>query len=346
MPALGEVLSTLEPISALSPGRIHELAGMSVVERVSQGLNPFRMNVVQSEQKLYLLAGQLKLTFIDGHSEIREAGTCEVSGPVVSDPSELQDALALTDIEILRVDADLLDIMLTWDQLAGYEQSRRNVDTQASHAADWMHRPGVFSAASLKAGIFKSLPPANVEEMFRRMQRIAVQAGDVVVRQGEPGDYYYLLEEGTAQVSRDTEQHGVVVLATLGPGQAFGEEALASGNFRNATVTMQSAGTLLRLSKPDFEELLRAPLLKKVTKGEAEQRVRNGAQLIDVRTLSEYTLKHFPNAINLPLHEIRQGMVALNKNDEYVVYCETGRRATAATFILAQQGFNAMALTP
>ena len=56
-PDLIPLLNKLEPISALSPGRIKELADLCVVETVSKGLDPFRMNVVQSEHLLDLLEG-------------------------------------------------------------------------------------------------------------------------------------------------------------------------------------------------------------------------------------------------------------------------------------------------
>jgi CRP-like cAMP-binding protein len=343
MPVTTDILTRLEPIAALSAGRLQELSEMCSVERVSQGLNPFRMNVVQSEQLLYLLSGQLQLTHTDGRTELIEGGSDASFHALAADQAELQAALALTDIQILRIDADLLDIMLTWDQLAGYEKSRHDSQSQAGQ---WMQTTGVFSAESLKSGIFRALPPANVDELFRRMENLAVEADQVVVLQGQPGDYYYLVEAGTAEVTRIEADGSIVSLALLSSGQAFGEEALASGNDRNATVTMRSAGTLLRLGKQDFEELLKTPLLKEIKKDEAERRVRLGAKLVDVRTTAEYRFKHLPGAISLPLRDIREAMKTLNKNDEYVVYCQTGRRAVAATFILAQQGFNAMALIP
>jgi CRP-like cAMP-binding protein len=342
MPVATDLLTRLEPISALSSGRLQELSEMCSIENVSQGLNPFRMNVVQSEQLLFLLSGQLRLIHADGATEIVEGSSNISLHALASGQSERQEAIALTDIQILRIDADLLDIMLTWDQLAGYEKSHQSSWQQG----EWMQGTNVFSVQALKNGIFKRLPPANIEEMFRRMVKIPVEPGKTVVSQGQPGDYYYLIEAGIAEVTRVEADGSIVSLATLSPGQAFGEEALASGNTRNATVAMKTAGTLLRLSKQDFEELLKAPLLKLVTKGEAERCVYNGAKLIDVRTATEYNLKHFPEAINLPLHDIRGALTKLDKNDVYVVYCETGRRATAATFILAQQGFNAMALIP
>jgi CRP-like cAMP-binding protein len=76
-----------------------------------------------------------------------------------------------------------------------------------------------------------------------------------------------------------------VQLAELKEGDAFGEEALVADTVRNATVVMNTDGMLLRLSKQDFNDLLRAPLLQKVTGDEAERRIAAGAHL-DRRALS------------------------------------------------------------
>jgi rhodanese-related sulfurtransferase len=339
-PAQTSLLNTLEPIAALSPGRVDELAAMCVVETVSQGLNPFRMNVVQSEQLLYLLQGDLKLIYTDGQSDELHGGSDATRHPVISDKAPLKDAVAMTDLQILRIDADLLDIMLTWDQLAGYEKGAHKSDKQRRNAGEWMESTGVFSAESLKNGIFRALPPANVEELFRRMERTPVKAGQVIIRQGDEGDYYYLIESGVATVSRSANPgHPPALVAQLQAGSAFGEEALASGNKRNANVTMQTDGVLLRLGKSDFIELLKKPLLTKVGVDEAKRMIQQGTQLLDVRTHAEFNLKHASNAINVPLHEIRESMTQLDKNKDYIAYCQSGRRAASAAFILAQSGF-------
>lgn len=339
-PAQTSLLNTLEPIAALSPGRVDELAAMCVVETVSQGLNPFRMNVVQSEQLLYLLKGDLKRIYVDGQSDLLHGGSDATRHPVVSDKAPLKEAVAMTDIQILRIDADLLDIMLTWDQLAGYEKGAHKSDKQSRNAGEWMDSTGVFSAEALKNGIFRTLPPANVEELFRRMERVPVKAGQVIIRQGDEGDYYYLIESGIAEVSRSANPGGPqAVVAQLQAGSAFGEEALASGNRRNANVIMQTDGVLLRLGKSDFIELLKKPLLTKVGIDEAKRMIQQGTQLLDVRTHAEFNLKHASNAINVPLHEIREAMTQLDKNKDYIAYCQSGRRAASAAFILAQSGF-------
>jgi rhodanese-related sulfurtransferase len=335
MPVTTDILTRLEPIAALSDGRLQELGEMCNVERVSQGLNPFRMNVVQSEQLLYLLSGQLRLTHADGQTEIIEGGSEVTRHALAADRAEFPEALALTDVQILRVDADLLDIILTWDQLSSYEKSCR----EQSQTGKWMQTTGVFSADSLKNGIFRALPPSNVDMLFHRMERITVKAGDTIIRQGEGGDYYYLIELGSAEVIRNTISQPPQRVAVLEAGQAFGEEALASGNKRNADVVMLTDGALLRLGKQDFVELMKTPLLVRVSVEETKRKLQQGAQLLDVRTSAEYDQKHFPQAAHAPLQNIRNTMKHLDPHKEYITFCQTGRRASAAAFLMAQQGF-------
>ena len=51
------------------------------------------------------------------------------------------------------------------------------------------------------------------------------------------------------------------------------------------------------------------------------------------------------NAINIPLYFIRLKLKALNKETKYVVYCDTGRRSSAAAYILSERGYEAFVLT-
>jgi rhodanese-related sulfurtransferase len=68
------------------------------------------------------------------------------------------------------------------------------------------------------------------------------------------------------------------------------------------------------------------------------------AAWLDVRFVSEYTHHHIEGAINAPLHELRGYISQLDTAKEYIVYCQTGRRSSAAAFILAQFGLNAAVL--
>ena len=185
---------------------------------------------------------------------------------------------------------------------------------------------------------FKNMPAANIKTLLQRMETISVDENDVIIEQGSPGDYYYVITEGEALVSRTVE------LATLGAGASFGEEALLSGSKRNASITMTSPGQLMRLAKDDFNELLKEPLLERVTPDEAQVRVAKGGVWLDVRHVTEFNHSHLQNALNIPLHELRMRMKELNKEKEYICYCGTGRRSSAAAFLLVQNGFKVAVL--
>ena len=66
--------------------------------------------------------------------------------------------------------------------------------------------------------------------------------------------------------------------------------------------------------------------------------------LVDVRPADEYRQGHIPGAINIPLNDIRQASAALDPTKEYIVYCQTGRRSSAAAFLLSQRGLHAALL--
>jgi len=107
---------------------------------------------------------------------------------------------------------------------------------------------------------------------------------------------------------------------------------------------MKTDGELLRLGKQDFVELLKAPIVHYVDMASAKQKIAEGAQLLDVRFASEYQYQHLDGAINAPLQDLRSIAPTLDTSKEYIVYCQTGRRSSAAAFILAQFGIDAMVL--
>jgi rhodanese-related sulfurtransferase len=131
-----------------------------------------------------------------------------------------------------------------------------------------------------------------------------------------------------------------MMLAELKSGDTFGEEALVAEARRNATVTMKTDGSVLRLAKQDFDALLREPLLHAINMEQAAQKVLAGAQWIDVRYPSEYQYDRLPGARNIPLSEIRNAFGALEMDEEYIIYCQSGRRSSAAAFLLAQRGYH------
>lgn len=335
-----ETLRTFEPIGSLPDARLNQLAGLCQLETIGRNSDPFLVRSIAG-QAVYLLRGELVLTYPDGSSKVLVGGSDRSRHPLAHRGEVFTSAKAVTEVELMRIDDDLLDVMATWDQVASADVSAKKAEN--SSFANWTMMSGMFSVSSLKYGAFSQLPPAHIDDLLRRFERIEVKKGEVVIREGAEGDFYFVIESGRCKVERMVG--GVsMLLAELKSGDAFGEEALVSEVKRNATVTMKNDGALLKLSKKDFVELLRAPLLHRVSAEEANAKVANGAQWIDVRYPSEYQYDKLGGAINIPLSEIRNAFGALDKAKEYVLYCQSERRSAAAAFLLAQRGFRASVL--
>jgi CRP-like cAMP-binding protein len=227
--------------------------------------------------------------------------------------------------------------MLTWDQSVSYEVAELLAENGSSDG-DWMARV-------LQNEAFHRIPPANIQAMFLRMEPVHFSAGDTVVRQGEDGDYFYTIKQGRCQVIRETARHPHgVVLAKLGAGDSFGEEALVSDTRRNATVRMATDGVLMRLAKSDFLKLLKEPLLRRIGYQRATAKTAEGAIWLDVRLPSEYEKRRIPNSINIPLYFLRSRLRELRTDATYIICCDTGRRSAAAAYLLSARGLDALVL--
>jgi CRP-like cAMP-binding protein len=82
--------------------------------------------------------------------------------------------------------------------------------------------------------------------------------GDVIFRQGDPGDAVFALIEGKAEVWLEDVPQRPVLLRTMGSGQLFGETAVLYRGPRSATIRAKTDMTALKLPGPVFLELLRS----------------------------------------------------------------------------------------
>jgi len=230
-------------------------------------------------------------------------------------------------------------VMITWDQTGNYEVGELQAQFGGGNDdSDWM-------TTLLQTKAFHRIPPANLQAIFMRMQRTPYRAGEVVIKQGDEGDYFYAIVQGKCLVTRESplNQKGIK-LAELGVGETFGEEALIAEAKRNATVTMLTEGVLMRLNKADFRDLMHEPLLRWVDEAQGLKIIQNRGQWLDVRLPSEFQNLAIDGSINIPLYFVRLKLNALDRKTPYVVVCDTGRRSSAAAFILSERGFDAYVL--
>ena len=101
-----------------------------------------------------------------------------------------------------------------------------------------------------------------------------------MIKQGDEGDFFYVITDGRCAVTRETPLNkDGIKLAELKSGDTFGEEALISEAKRNATVSMLTDGSLMRLGKDHFNKLLNEPMLDWVNYEEALEIVRQRRQV-------------------------------------------------------------------
>lgn len=331
------ILKTLVPPNALNAENFQELAGKAFVEELPAGKVIFKAGEVD-RKTVYLLEGEVTLSDDSGAASSIRGGTDTAKHPLANMQPRKQTAKTKSPCKLTRFDSDLLDILLTWDQLSGIEVNEIQVDDDdADDDSDWMTR-------ILQSQAFLQVPPANIQAMFMRMQEVPMSAGEVIIKQGDDGDYYYIIKHGKAKVTRASKTGAELTLATLKDGDAFGEEALLSEAKRNATITMETEGTLMRLSKEDFNALLKEPMLSWLTLDEAHVQVAEGAKLLDVRLESEHSNNGLDGSLNIPLFMLRLKADSLNPETAYIVYCDTGRRSSAAAFLLSERGFDTYVL--
>ena len=288
-------------------------------------------------RSIYILSGTLSLRNGDQALGTIAGGTDEARNPVAKTLPRQLTGVAVDNVQYFIIDSDLVDVTLTLDHTGMYEVGDFSADLKGGDG-DWM-------SALLCSETFQQVPPQNIQMIFMRLKRIDYKAGDVVIQQGSKGDHFYIVKSGSCKVTREAPgTSNNIALAELGVGDTFGEEALISNEARNATVTMQTDGTLMQLGRDDFQSLLNDPVVLSLEHEDADAAVTQGGKWLDVRVPSEFKAFCKANAMNLPLYLLRHKLDVLDRNTPYVVYCDTGRRSSAAAFILNQRGFETAVL--
>jgi CRP-like cAMP-binding protein len=333
-----QLLKNFAPLDGLKRDNLAALAKKVTVRTMPSGRALFKEGD-GDKRTIWLVSGMVEIREGDRTIAMIRGGTPEARTPLYPQLPRQVTARAVDEISYLSIDSELLDVMITWDQTGTYEVAELQAQLDGGSGDDWM-------TTLLQTKAFHRIPPANIQAIFMRMQRVPYRSGDVVIKQNDEGDYFYVIVSGRCLVTRETSlKREGIKLAELGVGDTFGEEALIAEAKRNATVSMLTDGTLMRLNKQDFRELMNEPLLQWVSYERAREIVEHGGRWLDVRLPSEHQNLSIEGSLNIPLYFIRLKLSTLDRNVPYVVYCDTGRRSSAAAYILVERGFEAYVLT-
>src|SRR3954468_9945632 len=106
-----------------------------------------------------------------------------------------------------------------------------------------------------RSAVFRFLSDEHFEALEPILQAEHYDCGDVIVRQDEPADSFYILTRGRARALKIKPDGEEIPLGSLKPGDSFGEAALADGGLRSASVRCSTAVDILRIDRSDFLNL-------------------------------------------------------------------------------------------
>ncbi|WP_347332498.1 cyclic nucleotide-binding domain-containing protein [Marinimicrobium locisalis] len=318
-------LRAFAPFDRLSDEYLDKVLDRAEYAEMARGTLIFKRGKTL-ESQYYLLSGRVDL--IDAQFEKRplEADSEEARFPLADQSPTQVSAVAMSEVALIVLERDFLDLVMAWSQSGDHPDSEAG---EGEH--DWMSH-------LLESPLFTRIPPSHIQQLFVRFEEVEVEEGERVVREGEQGDFFYVLESGRAKVTNKAGK----VLAELGAGSYFGEEALAGDTTRNANVEMLSAGRLMRLEKADFKTLLQEPVIQTISAAEWPQRRTqlNDPQVLDVRLAVERRFGKLEGSRNLPLAQLRESLEQLDSDKTYVVTDDAGRRSHVAVQLLAQTGLD------
>jgi len=327
-----DILKNFIPLNTLPTARLTSISEKHHVEELGKGTVLFEQGD-EAKEFIYLISGMISL--YAGEMEVETIVTgSEVARFAIAHhlPRKVK-AVTRSKARIVRIPTHLLDMDTPDDDGDTYM-----VDEVEDQGGDWM-------TTMLQSPVFQRLPAANLQKVMMQMEEVAFASGDVVVKQGDEADFYYIIKAGDCELIRQSsEQARPIKLGELHSCDAFGEDALLSGNPRNVTVRMKGKGQMLRLSKTNFIKLVKEPVLQYVKLEEGQEKVAGGANWLDVRGADEFAEEHIEGAVNIPFFSLRMKVAELRHDQLQVLVCANGRTSEAAAFLLLKFGFNALIL--
>ena len=333
------------PFDYLTTACINDLASKFRIQELDKGKLVFKRGSEDPECH-FLIQGDIDLA--DENFNVNKVTANSDDNYLALDNSSKihrTSAITTSPCQIYSINRDYLDLVTTWSQLAEDledHEAEMNAEDSAEEieSLDWMD-------ALLRSPLFAKIPAANIQTLLIRFQEKEVSLGEVIVKEHDHGDDFFVIKDGRAIVTQG-EGHKEKTVAAIQTGDCFGEDALISGSERNATVTMASNGSLMLLGKEDFDELLKKPTIRSITINQLQTHMEegdSGTVLIDVRHPQEFRHDRLKGSDNVPLNHLREKLKSLNHDFQYVICCDGGRRSEVAAYIMMEAGFNAVCLT-
>ncbi|MFT4563380.1 MAG: CRP-like cAMP-binding protein [Gammaproteobacteria bacterium] len=326
----------LVPIDSMSPENQTVLLAASNFQPVFDGQSVY----VQGHQDNYihyLIDGTVEFLWNGKNVSRVQAGSKAARRALERRGRKRYTVRAVSNCLVLRIPRQALDLQIANGDLRTATQHVEVSEIAAEKSSNWMIK-------MLQSELFAQLPVVNIQKIFGRMERMTVEVDEIVINQGDIGYFYYVIERGYCEVARRIQSGKEIHLADLGAGAAFGEVALIAKTTRTATVTMLSNGTLMRLSRDDFYELIRDPLVVGISTESATDYLENGATWLDIRYPEEHARRMLHRSENIPFNILRLQANRLDKKRQYIVCSNDPTQSAVGAFLLVERGLSVVYL--
>ncbi len=232
-----EALAALRAVPAwseLPQGRLLEVARLMRAQDIARGVEVVRQG--EPGDRFYLVAHGVFEVLVNGRPVVRLArGDYFGERALLQRGPRTATVVAVERSRVFSLGADSFDALLASDLAA-----RAQLEAAVAYREQVAAMP-----------LFSDLSPAELDVLLSRMTPVTAEAGETVIRQGEPGQRFYVVRTGHLKVEREDQ-----LLATLGAGEAFGEIALLLDVPRTASVVASERSELLALEALDFRDVL------------------------------------------------------------------------------------------
>ena len=138
-----------------------------------------------------------------------------------------------------------------------------------------------------KYNFFSTLSDSSIESLSQKLEVVNFPAGKVIFEEGDEADALYFVKQGRLDVTKHTPFGKEARLSVLVSGLGYGEMALLTGAHRCCTVRAATAVVLYRLTKPDFDDLVRH---ESAFKNMLLRRAAESAHFNKIKTLQPFAL--------------------------------------------------------
>lgn len=335
------IVKALYPLSLVADHLIDKFIEKTRLELPLPGQTITKRSSILSGQYHYLIEGEVEHRVSFDHR--KDISTCDSasSNPLEEFLNEGGSIKAGEACCILVVNVSDVDEFLSWSQSQEFKVVHMDENYNGAMDEEIINDDfeDDWTECFLKSQLAANIPAATMINMFSSLEDIEVEVGDEIIKENTPGDYFYIIKKGYAEVK--TNPHGPFKgeVFTLSPGDYFGDEALVADTTRNATVVMTDQGVLGRLSGEGFNQIIKEPLMQLLSQDDLKAIDVDKVCYLDVRLAAEFRHEHYESAKNYPIAYIRKHLNSFDHQLTYVITPGCGRRGELAVYLLKQAGY-------